>query len=478
MTQPELIYWKGSGDVRPDLLQAIRVVGYRLNVVSDIDEVLKRPPQNLPGLVVVDASAGEAEASQRVIEMSAASVLGPVPIIFLSYQATRRSAVLKKTFKTFLPIDIPFRLQTLLEKLLEICPIEKPGDGKPEAISIVTGEPLKPAATLVAIPAIAKVLIREGDPSKLKLTHGGEFFALAEELSRIDDSLLIPAHPKKDELVKALNAMTAASDLAGLRARRVAFLSSAIAHSLGFSAEVDRNIRVAGMFLNWGLKDALPRYLKHDFLLLKDEKITLIVGSAFASSAKYVRETLSDAAAAAIIDEISKIILLQSTGSDTSLLVRAHCALAPELTDRSAWSNEFWDTNGVYRTLRKLEEGTVYKISPQVINSLGRVLSEASATRLQLDEIPPLPDATSEEDFDLKTMRAAQAEAENLFSKVSQKDVALSDLKPGMRLARPIIGVDGKLILRSNISLTEELIQNIWRLTTIRQVRPQVSILS
>jgi len=476
MIQPELIYWKGSGDVRPDLLQAIRVVGYKLNVVSDIDEVSSRPPQNLPGLVVVDASAGEAEASQRVIEMSAASALEKVPIIFLSYQAIRRSAVLKKTFKTFIPIDIPFRLQTLLEKLLEICPVEPPST-EPAAISIVTGEPLRPAAPTVVIPAIARILIREGDPSKLKLTHGGEFFALADELSQIDDSLIIPAYPKKEELIKALNAMTLTSELAGLRARRVSFLSSAIAHSLGLSPEVDRNIRVAGMFLNWGLKDALTRYLKHDFLLFNDEKATLFVGSAFANSAKYVREILSDVDSAAIIDEVSKIILLQPTASDVNLSIHAHCALAPELADRSAWNNDFWDTNGVYRTLRKLEERAIFNISPQVISSLSRVLSEASATRLQLGGIPPLPEAIAEEDHELKTMRAAQMEAEMLFSQASRKDVALADLKPGMRLARPILGVDGKLILRSNIALTQELIQNIWRLTTIRSVRPQVSVL-
>ena len=476
MTQPELIYWKGSGDVRSDLLQAIRVVGYRLNVVSDIDEVLKRPPQNLPGLVVVDASAGEAEASQRVIEMSAANILGGVPIIFLSYQATRRSAVLKKTFKTFLPIDIPFRLQTLLEKLIEVCPVNQ-DENQLEAISIVTGEPIKPSPTVV-IPALAKVFIREGDPSNLKLTYGGEFFALAKDLSKVDDSLIIPAHPKKDELIKALNTMTSASELAGLRARRVAFLSSAIANSLGLSAEVDRNIRVAGMFLNWGLRDALPRYLRHDFLLLNDEKVTLIVGSAFANSAKYVREILSDVDAAAIIDEVSKIILLQPTDADANLLVCAHCALAPELTDRSSWNNEFWDMHGVYRTLRKLEDGAIFSISPQVASSLSRLLSEASATRLQLDAIPPLPEAGLEEDYDLKAMHEAQREAETLFSQSTKKDVALTDLKPGMRLARPIIGVDGKLILRSNISLTEELIQNIWRLTTIRPVRPQVSVLT
>jgi response regulator RpfG family c-di-GMP phosphodiesterase len=480
MSQPELIYWKGSGDVRSDLLQAIRVVGYRLTTVSDIDDVLKRPAQDLPGLVVVDASAGEAEASQRVIEMSAASAISAVPIIFLSYQATRRSAVLKKTFKTFIPIDIPFRLQNLLEKLLEICPVEKASEAKPPAISLVTGEPLKPAPT-VAIPAITKVLIREGDPSKLKETYGGEFFALAEELSRIDDSLLIPAHPKKDELIKALNAMTSASELAGLRARRVAFLSSAIANSLGLSPDVDRNIRVAGMFLNWGLKDALPRYLKHDFLLLNDEKVTMIIGSAFANSAKYVREILSDVEAAAIIEEISKIVLLQSTETDVDAVLRAHCALAPELTDRSAWHEDYWDINGVYRTVRRMEDGSHFSVPPQITRSLSRVLSEASATRLQLDEIPPLPEPNpnpDEEDSDLKAMRDAEDEATKLFATSSQKSIAIADLKPGMKLARPIVGVDGKLILRSNISLTEELIQNIWRITTIRQVRPKVSVLT
>jgi hypothetical protein len=100
---------------------------------------------------------------------------------------------------------------------------------------------------------------------------------------------------------------------------------------------------------------------------------------------------------------------------------------------------------------------------------------------LQLDEIPPLPEPNpnpDEEDSDLKAMRDAEDEATKLFATSSQKSIAIADLKPGMKLARPIVGVDGKLILRSNISLTEELIQNIWRITTIRQVRPKVSVLT
>ena len=475
MKQPELVYWKGSGDVRSDLLQAIRVVGYELTIISDIEDVLKRPTAQYPGLIVVDASAGEAEASQRVIEMSASGPLSHIPIIFLSYQATRRSAVLKKTFSKFLPVDIPFRLQALLEKLLELCPVQRSEGAEPEVVAAPVKVEERSPQVSVSV-STAKVRIREGDPANLKVTHGGEFFALAEKANRINDTLLIPEHPKKAEIVRALNFLSIKNELFGLRARRVSFLASAIANSVGLGAEADRHIRVAGMFLNWGLRDSSTRYLKHDFLLLDNTKISPLVSAAFNNSAKYVREKLSDGGAATIIEQVARILVSNSDEPFDPQFMNAYCALASELADRGCWSGDFWDPFGAHRSVRKLEDGTIFKVSPNISQTLSRMLSEASATRLLLDTLPELPTEAGES-HDLRMMQEARLEAEVMFGDAEQKSVNLADLKPGMRLSEPIIGVDGKLILRSNINLTEDLIKNLWRLTTIRPVRPKVSIL-
>ncbi len=477
MKQSELIYWKGSGDLRSDLLQAIRVVGYELVVVSDIDDVLARPDSQAPGLVIVDASAGEAEASQRVIEMSAATALRAVPIIFLSYQATKRSAVLKKTFDKFLPVDIPFRLQSLLEQLLELCPVERAAP-KEEAAPESIQEQGATAVERKPLPALTgSGVIREGDPTQLKQTFGGEFFALADRLERIDDALLLPQHSKRDEIIRALNAITTKSEILGLRARRVSFLASAIANTLGLSEEDDRHIRVAGMFLNWGLKDATGRHIKHDFFLLNNLSESAVVAKAFQNSARYVREKLGEADSAAIIDDIAKIFEAPPQGPSDELALKTSCALAPELADRGAWDDYCWDPIGAHRVVRKLEHRAICQVPKEVVVAMSRVLSEASATRLSLEPIPELPTEPSD-DYEVQQSQAAQQEAKNMFSNAEQVRIPLTELKPGMRLSEPIIGVDGKLILKSNIELTEDLIHDIWRITTLRPVRPDVSVLS
>ncbi len=479
MKRPELIYWRGSGEVRSDLLQAIKVVGYDLTTVSEIDDVLKRKAEDLPGIVVVDASAGEAEASQRVIEMSAAGPLSQTPIIFLSYQATKRSAVLKKTFAKFLPIDIPFRLQVLLEKFLELCPVPTAAAAPEIAAELAAQPPVVVATATSAGPVVApaRVVIKTCDPSKIKPNYGGEFFALADTLDRVDDNLLLPVHPQRDQLVRALNTMTAQDEWMGLHARRVGFLSSALATALGIEGERDRRIRTAGLFLNWGLLERFPHYASHDLLLLSEERYLKLIGNAFSESARFVRESIQDPGAAQTIQDVANIVLLNSHPADAVALIDAHCVLTPELADRSSWAKLQWDPYGVHRVVRKFIDGEPFQFSQDVVHAISRAMSEAASVRLLLNPLPPLPDEASGQ-YEGKLISEAQREAEQLFHVKKQLSMQLADLRPGMRLSQPIISWDGKLILRANVSLSEDLIERLLRLSAVRPVRPPVAVLA
>jgi len=484
MKQPELVYWRGSGEVRSDLLQAVKVVGYSLTVVTDIDEVLKRTPDAFPGLIVVDASAGEAEASQRVIEVSAAQKLGTVPFIFLSYQATKRSAVLKKTFSKFVPIDIPFRLQELLEKLLELCPVNVAQDA-PETKAEEQGK-----TTQILRDAILrdpggrqpadtkKLVIRNADPTKLVSGYGGEFFSLADKLDRIDDQALLPAHPNKDLLIRALNAMTNQSEWLGLHSRRVSYLSSVLANSLGLGPERDLKIRTTGLLLNWGLREYSALTISHDILLNPEVEMLGEISRAYLESARFVRESLEDEGVAKIIEDISAIILSADNLPTDDSLIDAHCALVPELADRGSWAKGIWDPYGAHRAVRKFLNSDPFPLTPAVVIAASRALSEASSVRLFLEPLPLLTEGAEEPGSDAQIIAEAEREAARIFEVKKQLSVELSDLRPGMKLSRPIISWDGKLILKANVDLSEELIIRLWRLSTLRPVRPPVAILA
>jgi hypothetical protein len=483
--QPELVYWKGSGEVRPDLLQAIKIVGYRLTTVGDIDEVLARPVADYPGIVLVDASGGEAEASQRVIEISAANKITEVPIIFLSYQATRRSAVLKKTFTKFLAVDIPFKLQDLLQKFMEFCPVEAPAVASLEATnSVIAATALQTASggnsaelTKSELQEVAptRAPISQRDPASLKSSCGGEFFAAAERLDLVDDKLLIPAHPNYEQLVLTLNKMTTVSSSIGLHARRVAFLAAAISRELGMNGDDERSVRIAGLFLNWGIHAKHPRLVNYDMLLSQDADTHRILGSAFAESANYVRDSIKDEQAAKTIENISKIILTPAESQNEDML-GAHCALVPELTERSAWVGIKWDSNGAHRTIRKLLAGTPYTVPSPVITEISRALSEASSVRARINPLRAKPAA--EDDYDLQKITAAKNEASEIFQNSEKSSQLVIDLKAGMKLAEPIVSLGGKLLLKANINLTDELIHDLWRTSVINPVKPETFVLA
>lgn len=471
MRQPELIYWRGSGEVRSDLLQAIRVVGYELTVLSDIDELLKRSPDAWPGLIVVDASGGEAEASQRVIEVSAAQKLAHVPWIFLSYQATKRSAVLKKTFTKFIAVDIPFRLQDLLARLLELCPVQSSSAAAAaETSSPETAPSLAEARIPSGVAAKAQApQIKNLDPTKLLSGHGGEFLVLAERLDCVNDQILVPDSPNRDAVILGLNQITGRDLWMGLHARRVSYLSSAVATKLGLSAERDRVIRTAGLLLNWGLKDKPLLYATHDLLLEPTEKFIRALGDAFTASAIFARERAKDPEVAQIIEQIVRIITSENVPADDPALLDATCALVPELIDRSAWSKEQWDPYGAYRAVHRLFKGFPFRFDEKVTTAVAKALSEASAIHRTLN--PPAEDGREPVAIE------AQREAASLFQSVSSSQVEVADLEVGMKLSSPIISWDGRLILRSNITLDSELVMRLWKLSTVRPMRPPVTVL-
>lgn len=479
MKRPELIYWRGSGEVRADLLHAIQVVGYELTAITDIDEVLKRELDALPGLVIVDASAGEAEASQRVIEMSAAGKLANIPIIFLSYQATKRSAVLKKTFVKFVPVDIPFKLQFLLEKLLELCPVPKefsqPESPKEDTPLVPTAKPSieVPPTRIPVVPG--KIVIQNADPADIRSGYGGEFFALADRFDLIDDKLIIPAaHPKRDIIARALAGITNQDEWIGLHSRRVSFIASAIGKELGFDDTRDMRIRTTGLLLNVAMRDKFRHFASHDILLSNEEKILDTMVDLFKESARFVRDNV-DHDTAEIIETVAGLLRYDEI-ADENLLLEAQCALVPELADRSTWSQEHWNSFGAHRALRRFVEGVPFKFTPEIVFAVSRIITEASAVRLLLNPLPTLPDETSGDD-DAKRVADAQREAEQLFRIKEQMALQLADLKPGMRLTQPIISWDGKLILRANVSLNDDIIRKLWRLAALRPVRPPVAVL-
>ena len=59
-------------------------------------------------------------------------------------------------------------------------------------------------------------------------------------------------------------------------------------------------------------------------------------------------------------------------------------------------------------------------------------------------------------------------------AKVTQ--VQLSDLMPGMRLASPLLAVDGRTVLKESVQLNRSIVVQLWQLAAVRALKPSVSV--
>lgn len=470
MYVPQMIYVRGSGDVRTDLLSALHAHGYAPHVFTGLDEVVKLCAFGSPALIIVDASAGEAEASQRFVELSSAGVLQAVPIVFISRQATKRSVVLKKQFQTFIAVDVPFRMNALLEALQKICPPERRGE--PSAAQAESRPESAPAALEKISPTAPEILaISKPDPSNLVASYGGELLAQAADASHFDDALLIPAHPAHELIATLLGKMAERNPWLGAHVRRTAFVASAVANNLELGTERDASIRIAGLLLNWGSSESRD-LVQHDVFLTADERMLVTLADAFEQSAHQLRERLQDDLAIRIMIAMANTLRARPVSEDPNVVFDAQCTLATELVDRACWSNGSWNAFGAHRSLRKLAQGEPIPFDRLVVESLKRIIVEAATAR------QPAASPIAIEDFpDRQLIEEALKEAQTLFAGREQVGLKIIDLKPGMRLSMPLLSLDGRLLLRSNTFLDQEMIWRIWKLASIRAVKPPIHVL-
>jgi hypothetical protein len=490
--QSSLIYWRGSGEVRNDILAALSAEGYSLKVVRTFDEVLELCVRSLPALIVVDASAGENEASIRVVELSGAERIQDVAVLFFSNQATARGAVLKKQYSRFLSVDLPFSVSAFLSKLRGFLPSPSPApdvtltesetsDAEAPSETVSSRAAKKPRVRKDSLTGVAyrNKFLRNLDPANLPSSYGGELFCVAEETTDFDDRLLVPEnHPKRELLQKALEAYQAESSWLGTHVRRVAFVTSAIANNLDWDAARDMKLRTSAIFLNWALRDQHHSILSADMFFPQNQRFVEMLSHAYQQGAEYLAQRAQEKEASTLLSNVSRIIA-HGLPDTPELGLEAQTLLAVELTDRACWGTGVWDPYGAYRALRKLRQGKPIHVVEEVLDGLGRVLSEAASARQSTRTfIAEGEEENAEADKQKKMVHEAMEEAIGLFGGSAHVPVQVADLRPGMMLARPIVSWDGKLILRANIPLSADIIRRLWQMVTIRPIRPPISVLA
>jgi hypothetical protein len=440
-----ILYWRGMAEVRHDLINCLSEKQFAIQQCRSLDEVLTITEETPPLAIIVDASAGEREASDRCIDLSTAAPLFKMQLMFISVQATKRTKLLQNNYRMFHPVDVPYRLDKIMARIEQIAR----GDFDLEKIE----------AEARLLEARRRFMSENADPAQLSRTLGGKYFSVANTPEDFDDNLLIPAHPSSEVLQGMLRTMNHKNPWLGCHSRRVAYLSSALANSMALGSSRDAMIRLGALMLNWGLRDQDSAVIHHDMFRDYNEDKIRELSSYYRDSSVAAEQKLKDPEVARTILAASEL-LLSKVPDSKELHENAYCILASELIDRSCWSTGFWNPFGAHSAIKRLREKQICFTNEKINRTLIRVLGEAGSWRVTVHNF-----------FGFDGSGAVTKKSKGPNSRA----VSLHELHPGMKLAEPLAAQDGKLILSADTELDEQTLYDLWALAAIRALhRPQI----
>ena len=558
-----ICYWRGSAEIRDDIISAMVERNYSVKQVRTLDEVLTLTRDRNSCVLVVDGTASQREASDRIVELTNTPILFDVPIVFIATQAAKRSSVLKTNYRQLHPVDVPYNLNLVVRALDIMVDSEKAagallaaGAGSPKATTATgtvapsdaedsegssapqvddsgpgnsvelasipgavsaTSDSVAPivdeASPIAAVQNAVETspsdtpdaapsqtgrrtvedtsaknkerLRKNPDPKSLTNSYGGETFSLATAASDFNDAILLPQFGQQEKLLSTLDEISISDRWVGAHARRVAFVASAIANSLGFSAERDEAIRTAALLFSLSWKDGSLGGVRLDMFRDQPEEAVKALGDGMKRSGALIRKNFGQERAARLL-EIGASVLQRETPVGAPDLVRdAQCVLLVELADRSCWGSGFWYPFGAYRTIRYLRrEHTMFSDRP-LAAAMSRVLGESVTSHVtvgnsfvsSMDDDLASPTAKAPLPMrDANGRNLGQAGTAGSRRETRILTVQITDLLPGMRLAQPLKALDGRLILDAQIRIDEEIVLQLWQLAAVRALSDRVAI--
>ena len=511
----KVFYWRGSAEVRADVIRALERHGVQVIQLHELEEIIAGTGVCTPVMIIVDASAGQREAAERILQLSSADVLFSFPLLFIGRQAKKRTEALERSFKHFRAVDVPYRAVDVFSFIAssfeksgmslsaeawsgiedEKKEAEKEEEGTPSsadpALSGKTAEKEEDTGgdqtgfrsrhrAIIEADDTRVILQPYQDPKKMPSGFGGRVFAIARGPEDFNDDVLLPEHPARQEIKAMLDELSARDKWAGINARRVAFVAAAIANALDVGEKRDANIRLVSLFLNLALMESSRNMLRSDLIGQRSHEIFHAVGEGIRQSSKVVSSRFKDEHLAQTLEIAGEILLGDCQSTDSEMMHDAQCALLVELTSRSCWNEGRWNPYGAYRAMRRLRKNEVIAFADaNVTAGVLRVLAEAVsahvtvrnsyAAQLIEDDLGPHVKFDSPEqhrEWDRQAKEAGE----------TVKYVDLAELSPGMRLARPIRTMDGRLVIDANTRLDKEMVFLLWQLSAIRAVEKKVAV--
>jgi len=163
----------------------------------------------------------------------------------------------------------------------------------------------------------------------------------------------------------------------------------------------------------------------------------------------------------ATIFDTERSIPNPSSSNEKNLNKIASTIILTDLVDRECWHDHYWDSTPTYAIVRWIESSEGKNLDSDVVWAFMRFLVET------LEATPPQYVITKEKRKEL--LKSTPAKQNNAHG---ENRLKISQLTPGMRLAKPLLTYDGKQVLDNDIHLDHNLIWRIWRLASLYPLEP------
>lgn len=444
-----IIYWRGSAEKRSDLIQALTALGGEVKELRGFEEVLDAVAKQTPDLLVADASSGESETSNRIIELNSTPAIYHVPLVFLGIQAESRLSMLEHQFSKVATVDVPYRLPHAMQRIMDLAGREKFAPAASAAAETRAGEPsrrnIRPATP------------EPTAPIKLDLKEGA-WIASSRCLRELSSRPALPRHPYTQTINETLRVMHDLNPWLSANARRVGTLSRCAAEMLGAESDRADTLELVGLMLNVGHMEHVgknPLSPLKSFPCFLNKESAKYVGEfcdILSKTADLLSEMPEGERACIILAMAAAILEGQEFDDEEDVTIDAQCLVLSELTSRACWRTSAWNPLGAYRVIRELRSGTKLRAHPTVAALYAKLLGDAVRAGIAGDKRKRL-DATKDASC-----------------------VSIYSLSPGMRVARPIESLDGGTVLGDEVRLDGDLIWRLWQLCAIRPLEDEVLI--
>jgi len=464
----DVLYFRGSRPPRPEVIQGLEERECRIKISSQLEELLDALERRQFAVVITDASASESESLSRAADLGTTERLFGTPPFFFAHPAGKKALqALEKNFTSFIPYTGPIDKDSFLAEFDSALAGSSKSGSRP-----VVGKGGKRESVRLQ-------MVKHLDPTRLVSSYGGAVFAAAGRASSFNDALLLPEHPKREELEGLLRSQEAISPSMAGHIRRVAYISSALANGTGCSKEDDQRIRTACFALNSGFTPGERSLIEADFLYEDFDQISDKVSDGILKSAESVRRDLNDEQTGKILELSALLVRNLPIEESRALSVSAQCVFLAELAGRSCWKDGIWSMLGAYRVIRELRSGETISVDQQLKTSLSRLISEACCVRHDLAEGSSSPKSRNDEEVQSERYLSEEAkkEAEQLFRGHESVLIELSDIRFGMRTASPVFTREGKLVLRAGVQFDDQIIWGLWQLVAVCPLLNPITVL-